>query len=55
MNNIRIRDAIKRNGLKYWEVADLLGISANWFSVKLRHELSDQEQDAIIKVINGGK
>lgn len=44
MNNIEVRTAIKEAGLKYWEVAEKLGMNDGNFSRKLRKELSDVEK-----------
>lgn len=39
-SNQKIRDAIAKMGLKYWQVADAIGISYNTFIVWMRHELT---------------
>lgn len=52
VTNKEIRDAIQRSGLKYWEVAELLEITDGMFSKKLRHELSKEEKDKILNLIN---
>ena len=51
MKNQDIRQEIKAAGLRLWQVADGLGISDNWFSRKLRHELPDSEKMKIRRVI----
>ena len=45
MNNLDIRKAIERNNIKYWQIADKLGITDGNFSRLLRKELeiSDKE------------
>lgn len=52
MANKKIKDALERSGLMKWELADLMNISPNYLSVKLRHELPEDEQQGILKMIN---
>lgn len=52
MANKKIKDALARSGLMKWELADLMNISPNYLSVKLRHELPEDEQQGILKMIN---
>jgi hypothetical protein len=49
--NIDVRKAIKNAGVKYWEIADSLGMYDGNFSRKLRKELSQQEKNEIFKII----
>ena len=35
---------MKKSGVKYWELADKVGLSPNYFGTKLRHELSSEEK-----------
>lgn len=51
MNNKKIRAALVAYGMKYWELADLLGIHPATLSAKLRHELPEEEQAEILKKI----
>ena len=51
MNNIGIRLEMAKAGLKQWQVADLIGITEQAFSKKLRRELPQAEQEQIIKLI----
>lgn len=51
MCNKEIRKAIIRSGLRYWKVADALGIQDGTFSRKLRKELPAIEKEKILKVI----
>ena len=51
MNNSKVRIRMLESGLKQWEVADMLGISESVFSRKLRNELSEEEQDKIVNLI----
>lgn len=49
--NKEIRCSIGANGVKYWQVAEALGISESAFSRKLRKELPDDEKKTILAVI----
>ena len=51
MTNKRIRKKMIDSGLKQWELAKLMGISEATMYRKLREELSEAEQDRIIKLI----
>ena len=51
MCNKEIRNAITRSGLRYWRVADALGIQDGTFSRKLRKELPPDEKKKLLKVI----
>lgn len=50
--NKRIRNAIQSAGVKYWEVADAIGIADTTFARWLRHELPDDKQKQILKMID---
>lgn len=52
MKNQKIRTALKDANMKHWELADLLKISPYTLSVRLRHELPEQEQQQIIELIH---
>lgn len=52
MANKTIRERIKKAGVKYWEVADVLQISCYTFSVRLRHELNTEEKAKIFTAID---
>ena len=52
MKNKKIRAAIYAAGMKYWELADLMGIHPSTLSTKLRHELPEKEQEDIIEKIH---
>lgn len=58
MKNIKIRDAIKKNRLRQWEVAEKVGISDGRLSVWLRTPLNDDRkkrvEDAIKELIEEG-
>ena len=51
-SNIRIKIALLESGMKNWELANILGISEATMSRRLRVELSDEEQNRIIKAIH---
>lgn len=51
MNNVDIRNEIERAGVRYWQVANALGMTDGTFSRKLRHELSEPEKARVLKVI----
>lgn len=51
MNNIYIRQAIKDNNLKHWQLAEALHISEFTLCRKLRHELSKEQKEKIFEVI----
>lgn len=46
-----IRNALQKTGMKKWELADLMNIHCSTLSVKLRHELPEDEQIRIVKLI----
>lgn len=52
--NIPVHDEISKSGLKYWQIADMLHISPETLSKRLRHELPPEEQRKIIEVITEG-
>lgn len=52
MNNKDIRNLLKEKSLYHWQLADYLGISEPTLTRKLRKELSQEEKEKIIKVIN---
>ena len=54
-NNKAIRDAIKASGLRYWQVADRMGISENTFTRLLRHELNDADKARVLAVLENRK
>lgn len=49
--NIEIRQTLLAYGVKYWELADLLGIAPESLSRKLRHELPEEVQKNYINMI----
>lgn len=55
MVNEDIRNAIKEANIKYWQIADKLGMNDGNFSRKLRHEMTEDEKLKILKIINENK
>lgn len=49
--NINIRIKLVEAGMKQWELARLLGISESQLSRKLRTELTQEEQERILEII----
>ena len=52
MRNLDVRNMISDSSLKYWEIAEKLGVTDSTFSRKLRKEFSEKEKDKIIEIIN---
>ena len=50
--NNDIRNYAKEKGVLLWEIAEKLNINDGNFSRKLRKELSEDEKDEIIIIIN---
>ena len=55
MNNLEIKEQIKRSGLKQYEVAKLLNISEFTLVRHLRYELPQEEKEKILKIIKENK
>lgn len=51
IRNIRIRTELKECGVKYWELAMIMGISDATLCRRLRIEIPAEEQERIIKLI----
>ena len=52
MANKDIRLAAAGSGVKLWQIAERMGILDSNFSRKLRHELSSEEKEKILSIIN---
>jgi len=52
MHNTEIREAIQRFGLKYWEVAERVGIADTTLTKWLRRELSDERRSQVLAAID---
>lgn len=53
LENLEIREAIKKKRLFYYEVAKILGTSPEQFSKMLRYELPDAKKQQILQAIHG--
>ena len=51
MKNLDIRQALKENNIKHWQLADALNIAEFTLCRKLRHELSKEQKENIFAVI----
>ena len=51
MKNQLIRETAKESGVRFWEIADKLGIQESQLSKKMRYELSEEETNKIIDCI----
>lgn len=50
--NASVRAELRKNGLREWQLADLLGITPTRLSsILARHELSQTEQEKLIRII----
>lgn len=52
MANEDIRESLKINNIKYWQVANEYGITDGNFSRKLRKELSSEEKKKVFNIID---
>ena len=50
--NKDIREAIEKNGLKYWQVAEAICMNDGNFSRLLRNELSEERKKEIFDAIS---
>lgn len=51
MQNEKIRRCISESGLRYWEIADALGVADTTFTKWLRHELPVEKKEEILAAI----
>lgn len=54
MQNRQIREALKKTGLRQWQLAKLLDVNEFTLSRKLREELPEEEKKKILEVIEKG-
>ena len=52
MANQEIKNLISKHRLKYYEVADAMGISPGYLSTLLRKELTDEMKTKVVEAIN---
>lgn len=50
--NALIKDYARTNAVYLWQIAEKLGLHDSNFSRKLRHELTAQETEKIIRIID---
>lgn len=55
MNNIEVRQLIERKRLKYYEVAESLGINVSTLSRWLQTELTPERKTKVVKAIKSIK
>lgn len=51
MPNKEIKEKIKNEGIKYWQIAYELGITDSTFSRKLRKEMTSERKEEIFSII----
>lgn len=51
MKNLDIRKAIERSNIKYWQIADKLGMTDGNFSRLLRKKLEISDKEVIFNII----
>lgn len=51
MQNVEIREAAKRAGVRLWQIADRLGMNDGNFSRRLRHELPEADRVRVLEII----
>lgn len=50
--NMKIREKARNSGVRLWQIADALGMQESLFSKKLRKELTEEEQEKILNIID---
>jgi len=51
MRNVAIREQAKSNGVRFWEIAEVMGVSEATVTRMLRRELPETEQRKILKIV----
>ena len=51
MKNQDIRVFAKENGVYFWQIADVMGVSEPTMTRKLRHEMPDQDKQTMKRII----
>ena len=49
--NQELRAIIKRSDVRYWQIADAMGISPDTFTRRMRHELTPEKKEAVLDAI----
>ena len=52
MPNVGIREAARALGVRWWQVADVLGVSEAYVTRMLRHELTEEQRERVLAAIN---
>ena len=52
MENIDIRMAMLKNNIKFWQVANVIGINPDTFSRWMRYELTGERLERVQKAID---
>lgn len=52
MTNQKIKEAAKEKGVRFWRIAERLGIADATFSRKLRHQFSATDEARILAIID---
>lgn len=55
MRNKEIREALAKANMRYWQLAECLGINDGNLSRKLRHEIEGEEKEKILSIIRNFK
>ena len=51
MANEELKKTLKNQGVKLWQIADMLNISEATMTRKMRHELSNEERIRILSLL----
>lgn len=52
MENLKIRNRARTRDVRMWELAEKMGYSANYFSVKMRHAFSKEDTERALQYID---
>ena len=55
MKNARIKVALIENGMKQWQLAQIMGVHEATLSKRMREELPAEEQDRIVNLIEAAE
>jgi len=50
--NVELREAIKKYGIRMWEMAEVWGISDSKLTRALRHDFNKEQRESAIKAIS---
>lgn len=54
-NNLKLRTVMYIYDIPQWKLAEILGVSENTVWRKLREEMSEEDQDKIIRIIEASR